>query len=145
MTDKEKIIKELKEALDSLDITNKYRLNIIRAIEYLQEKPVEKDFEKALANEWKGYIDSGASTVDALEDNTQELAYAKGFYRCAKWKEQKDSIVSEELGKENKIEALADIIFYAAKHGYMPYNTQDEDCAMEIAKKNIDKFITQKA
>ena len=82
MTDKEKIIKELKEALDSLDITNKYRLNIIRAIEYLQEKNV-----------------------------------------------------SEELEKENKIEALADIIFYAAKHGYMPYNTQDEDCAMEIAKK----------
>jgi len=40
MTDKEKTIKELKEALDSLDITNKYRLNLIRAIEYLQEEPV---------------------------------------------------------------------------------------------------------
>ena len=43
MTDKESTIKELKEALDSLDITNKYRLNIIRAIEYLQEKPVIED------------------------------------------------------------------------------------------------------
>ena len=40
MTDKEKTIRELKEALDGLDITNKYRLNIIRAIEYLQEEPV---------------------------------------------------------------------------------------------------------
>lgn len=42
MTDKDKIIKELKEALDSLGITNKYRLNLIRAIEYLQEEPVSK-------------------------------------------------------------------------------------------------------
>ena len=42
MTDKEKTIRELKEALDSLDITNKYRLNLIRAIEYLQEEPVSK-------------------------------------------------------------------------------------------------------
>ena len=45
MTDKEKVIKELKEALDSLDITNAYRINLIRAIEYLQEEPVSEDFE----------------------------------------------------------------------------------------------------
>ena len=51
--------------------------------------------------------------------------------------------VSNDLEKENKIEILADIIFNAAKHGYIPYNTQDEYCAMEIAKKNIGKFITQ--
>ena len=43
MTDKEKVIKELKETLDSLDITNKYRLNVIRAIEYLQKEPVSED------------------------------------------------------------------------------------------------------
>jgi hypothetical protein len=48
MTDKEKTIKELKEALDSLDITNKYRLNIIRAIEYLQEEPVSEEWIKEL-------------------------------------------------------------------------------------------------
>lgn len=47
MTDKEKAIKELKEVLDNLDITNKYRLNLIKAIEYLQEEPVSKEFEKA--------------------------------------------------------------------------------------------------
>jgi hypothetical protein len=48
MTDKEKTIKELKEALDSLDITNKYRLNIIRAIEYLQEEPVSEEWIEEL-------------------------------------------------------------------------------------------------
>lgn len=52
--------------------------------------------------------------------------------------------ISEELEKKNKIEILADIIFNAAKHGYMPYDTQDEYCAMEIARKNIDKFIAPK-
>ena len=50
------------------------------------EKPVSEDFEEALAKEWKGYNDRGAATVDALEDNTQELSFAKGFYRGAKWK-----------------------------------------------------------
>lgn len=52
--------------------------------------------------------------------------------------------ISEELEKKNKIEILANIIFNAAKHGYMPYDTQDEYCAMEIARKNIDKFIVPK-
>ena len=47
MTDKEKVIKELKEALDSLDITNEYRLNLIRAIEYLQEEHASEDLEDA--------------------------------------------------------------------------------------------------
>ena len=47
MTDKENTIKELKEVLDSLDITNKYRLNLIRAIEYLQEEPVSEELEEA--------------------------------------------------------------------------------------------------
>ena len=46
MTNKEKTIKELKEALDSLDITNKYRLNLIKAIEYLQEEPRSKNLEE---------------------------------------------------------------------------------------------------
>jgi hypothetical protein len=48
------------------------------------------DFEEALAKEWKGYVDRGAATVDALEDNTQELAFAKGFYRGAKWQKAKN-------------------------------------------------------
>lgn len=66
------------------------------AIKALQEEPVSEeklsnvqitvknlneDFENALAEEWKGYNDRGAAKVDALEDNTQELAFAKGFYR----------------------------------------------------------------
>ena len=42
---------------------------------------MDKEFEEALAREWEGYCKRGAATVDALEDNTQELAFAKGFYR----------------------------------------------------------------
>lgn len=49
------------------------------------KEPVSEDLEEALAREWKGYNDRGAATVDALEDNTQELAFAKGFYRGAQW------------------------------------------------------------
>ena len=88
MTDKEKIITDLKQALDGLDITSNLRLVLINTIENLQKESISEDFEEALANEWKGYIDRGAATVDALEDNTQELTFAKGFYRGAKWKEQ---------------------------------------------------------
>ena len=99
MTDKEKIITDLKQALNGLDITSNLRLVLINTIEYLQKESISDDFEKALAAEWKGYIDRGAATVDALEDNTQELAFAKGFYRGAKWQKQKDSIISEGLEK----------------------------------------------
>ena len=38
-----------------------------------------KAFEQALEEAWKQYEESGAATVDALEENTQELAFAKGF------------------------------------------------------------------
>jgi hypothetical protein len=88
MTDKEKIITDLKQALDGLDVTSNLRLVLINTIEYLQKESISEDFEEALANEWKAYNDRGAATVDALEDNTQELAFAKGFYRGSNWKEQ---------------------------------------------------------
>lgn len=42
-------------------------------------KEQQKDFEQALDIAWKDYVDRGAATVDALEENTQELAFAKGF------------------------------------------------------------------
>ena len=54
----------------------------------LTQEPVSEKFEKALAEEWKGYNERGAALVDALEDNTQELAFAKGFYRGANWQKQ---------------------------------------------------------
>lgn len=38
-----------------------------------------KAFEQALNEAWKQYGESGAATVDALEENTQELAFAKGY------------------------------------------------------------------
>ena len=68
--------------------------------EYAQkEEPVSDDFEEALAKEWKGYVDRGAATVDALEDNTQELTFAKGFYRGAKWQKAKNESTSKDLGE----------------------------------------------
>lgn len=38
-----------------------------------------KAFEQALEDAWKHYRESGAAIVDALEENMQELAFAKGF------------------------------------------------------------------
>ena len=65
------------------------------AVKALQEEPVSDNFENALAEEWKGYNDRGAAKVDALEDNTQELAFAKGFYRGANWQKQQDQSTIE--------------------------------------------------
>lgn len=50
---------------------------VLAILDTMQEESVSEDFEKALASEWKAYNDRGAATVDALEDNTQELAFAK--------------------------------------------------------------------
>ena len=77
MTDKEKTIKELKEALDGLDITNKYRLNLIRAIEYLQEEPVSEELEEA-AHKY----------ADIRMSNYETAFYA--FMSGARWQKAKD-------------------------------------------------------
>lgn len=63
-----------------------------------KEDSVSEGFEKALAEEWQGYVDRGAATVDALEDNTQELAFAKGFYRGAQW--QKEQMMAKAFPVE---------------------------------------------
>ncbi len=47
--------------------------------------PESHDFETSLAAAWSGYVARGAATVDALEDNTQELAFSKGFKSGADW------------------------------------------------------------
>ena len=52
-----------------------------------------------------------------------------------------DTLEVKEVDLENRTKILADIIFDAAKHGYMPYDTQDEHCAMEKARRNIIKLI----
>lgn len=78
MTDKEKTIKELKEVLDNLDITNKYRLNLIKAIEYLQEEPVSEDLEKV-------------AELYTLDDSIKPWRNLtkEAFIAGAKWKKQK--------------------------------------------------------
>ena len=93
---------ELVHSPISSEVNSAYGIGFIEGmVEYrksLQEEPVSEDFEEALAREWQGYNDRGAATVDALEDNTQELAFAKGFYRGSNWQKQKDSIpVSGDL------------------------------------------------
>jgi len=63
--------------------------DLLSFINSLPEEPASEDLEQALSEEWQGYVDRGAATVDALEDNTQKLAFAKGFYRCAQRQKQK--------------------------------------------------------
>lgn len=60
-----------------------------------KEITVSKDFKEALAIEWQSYVDSGAATVDALE---QELAFVKGFCQGVKWQEQNDTELLREAG-----------------------------------------------
>ena len=67
---------DVKDILDTIEVKE------------VKKESVSEDLEKALAREWHGYNDRGAATVDALEDNTQELAFAKGFYRGAKWQKK---------------------------------------------------------
>ena len=82
MTSKEKTIKELKEALDSLDITNEYRLNLIRAIEYLQEEPISS------TQKHEELLEKTATRLRSIADRTyhitsgnlsNELACLRGF------------------------------------------------------------------
>lgn len=55
------------------------------AFDLLPKDVSVEEFEEALKREWDGYVERGAATVDALEDNTQELAFAKGFKKCFDW------------------------------------------------------------
>ena len=76
MTDKEKTIKELKDALDSLDVTNKYRLNLIRAIEYIQEEPISEGLEEAskqLCDVPNLYVDCSSSLSYIPLETSKEI------------------------------------------------------------------------
>lgn len=113
MTDKEKTIKELKEALDSLDITNKYRLNLIRAIEYLQEEPVSNpiDFEKEL---YKAF--------GQVKDFTLGMRIAKWFYDMGK---NSQELVSEDLEE--------------AVNTYIGYPPEVDECSSVYGKRQAFK------
>lgn len=89
MTGKEKIIKELKEALDSLDITNKYRLNLIRAIEYLQDEPISEELENA-ADIYGDELDNVLAVCNDNDDDNTVGEYAKEAFKAgAEWKKAK--------------------------------------------------------
>ena len=109
MTDKERILVKIESLLNETNY-EPYTDEVFGRIQSLkelksyiysmQDEPVSNDFEEALAQEWKGYNDRGAAKVDVLEDNTQELAFAKGFYRG--WHYKKEKTVSEDLEKVSK-------------------------------------------
>ena len=96
MTNKEKTIKELKEVLDGLDITSKYRLNLIRAIEYLQKEPVIEDLEESS----KKYALNNTPWDDCA-DEMQE-AYKAG----ANWQKEKGISYEDVVDSDNKDNVL---------------------------------------
>lgn len=125
MIGKEKTIKELKEALDSLDITNKYRLNIIRAIEYLQEEPVSEDLEEACDSYYDETWDEHggrAMVVDGCHDIWFPSFATDDFFKAgAKWQEEKDQD-AVEIAKKEVIEETAEWLTKNAKKYYFNKN-----------------------
>lgn len=112
MTDKEKFRAEIERLKESGCASPIVICDTLLAfIDSMQEEPVSDDFEKALAKEWQEYNDRGAATVDALEDNTQELAFAKGFYRA--WHYRKEEPISEKSENGDFTKELAECIHQA--------------------------------
>ena len=94
---------------------------VLAILDTMQEEPVSEDFEDALAREWQGYNDRGAATVDAFEDNTQELAFAKGFYLGAKWKEhqfEKNRLAACDRQTKEEAEREQDFVMSIIKEGH---------------------------
>ena len=75
MSDKERIITDLREALDSVDITSDLRLVLIHAIEYLQREPASEDLKKTAYNH-------------CVEQKT--YSFYDSFKAGSKWQKQKD-------------------------------------------------------
>lgn len=128
MTDKEKTIKELKEALDSLDITNKYRLNLIRAIEYLQEEPVSEDLEDAAIQICQKVLKGETIVIDGYEYVV--LSDAEECFKAgAKWQKQ-------QIMKDAVDACVTDIRIYKEENevdftvmyekGIIPYEIEQE-------------------
>lgn len=126
---------------------------VLAILDTMQEESVSEDFEKALASEWKAYNDRGAATVDALEDNTQELAFAKGFYRGANWQREQDQSTIElaedhamlagmEKMKEEMMANATEVTVHieAGNYPYIPQlELYDYDKDMPLAKEG-DKY-----
>lgn len=94
----DKVIKELKEALDSLDITNKNRLNLIRAIEYLQEEPVSEELEGACEQLTENARKHKAETSSPFFSQTD---YKQGVIDGANWQKKQTIRKSCEWLREN--------------------------------------------
>lgn len=122
MANKEKIIKELKEALDSLDITNKYRLNLIRAIEYLKEESVSDDLEEAAKEQARSY---GYMTEDyEFKENVES------FKTGAQWRK-----------KQMMAKAVDGVVTFDYYKGDKTYGciAHDSFCLEDLGLKDTDK------
>ena len=114
MADKEKAIKKLKEVLDNLDITNKYRLNLIETIEYLQKEPVSEELEEA-SKEYgirqgaelrpfaTKFFKAGANWQKEKDKETIELAEDHAMLACMNKMEQQ--MMSKAIVREVKVDA----------------------------------------
>lgn len=96
-----------------------------------------KEFEKALNIAWKGYVDRGAAIVDALEENTQELAFSKGFKAGYEQYEQgyKDA-------KEKAYKWLSEQMFELYEYGEI-YVADGAASSLEEFLNNFDKAMEE--
>lgn len=121
------------------------RMEIIDALslflDSMQKEPASEDFEEALTREWQGYNDRGAATVDALEDNTQELAFSKGFYRGSNWQKNHIWHDANERPKKSGVKTAwitNDKVFYSGWYNKSAFG--HEDMRDSITKFEFDKI-----
>jgi len=102
---------------------------------------MDKEFEEALAKEWKGYNDRGAATVDALEDNMQELAFAKGFKAGVIRQKEKDFkiLLKSDISPFRK---FFDIFIDDTCKWLLQHNNYLENQYSDVISFNMAKLVT---
>lgn len=102
---------------------------------------MDKEFEETLAAEWKSYNDRGAATVDALEDNTQELAFAKGFKAGVIRQKEKDFKVLLK-SDTSPFRKLFDIFVDDTCKWLLQHNNYLENQYSDVVSFNMAKLVT---
>ena len=102
---------------------------------------MDEEFEEDLAKEWKAYNDRGAATVDALEDNTQELAFAKGFKAGVIRQKEKDFKVLHK-SDISPFRKLFDIFVDDTCTWLLQHNNYLENQYYDVISFNMAKLVT---
>lgn len=121
MTDKEKTIANLQEALNSLDITSDLRLVLIRTIEYLQKEPVSEDLETFAKKESEVFAEREYE-IDYIDRNALGKGYYWGCIDGAKW--QKEQMMAKAI--DAKIGSFTNGTIYDADFN-VDSNLKDND------------------